>query len=641
MQKFIQFNDEKIDSFLFMEMADLAKTLSKNGDMDLKYGPHSYLDVSDATVYISHFWDHRTKEEELHGLKSDIFLRSIGSLHHTDFDEVVNYIKKVKKTSVPSFAKQLFMLAEDIRLEELCKSKRPGTKKVFATRRNIYRKYFQAQLNVNKVKSVFIDALFNSIYLLLNAQSPLEDPAMINEDIDMAMPFIHRQLTRFFEVSSTKEVVAICLQIVEVVEEIVEKDMLNEYFHLPENVYDKKESDRGQTFDDLKRQDPLANDDILEEESTGEEEVIDEEFRTWHRETSDKGESFLQFDLDQGSQSDILGDGVREGDEGDQAMAMVQGSSQETKNNDYNSLEAAQKEKEEMDGGSEADYGKENKFAYPIFLSPEIPTSDDKREYFSNKTLVTTQQKKLKKMIEKTLEHKKIQPRSDLHFGRLNNKLLRFITDENPRLFYKKQNPSTEIDAVFSLLVDCSASMYDKMDETKFGITLFHESLKSVRVPHEVVGFWEDTNEATVKKQPNYLKPVLDFRSSLKPNSGPEIMQLQPEEDNRDGFAIRLMTERILKRSEKQKFLLVFSDGEPAAMGYEQNGIVDTHEAVLDARKQGIEVINVFLSNGEIDEGQRRTIQNIYGNFSILVSNVEELPDVLFPLLRKLLYKSI
>jgi hypothetical protein len=34
--------------------------------------------------------------------------------------------------------------------------------------------------------------------------------------------------------------------------------------------------------------------------------------------------------------------------------------------------------------------------------------------------------------------------------------------------------------------------------------------------------------------------------------------------------------------------------GEPAAFGYEQNGIVDTSEAVIEARKKGIEVINVF-----------------------------------------------
>ena len=50
----------------------------------------------------------------------------------------------------------------------------------------------------------------------------------------------------------------------------------------------------------------------------------------------------------------------------------------------------------------------------------------------------------------------------------------------------------------------------------------------------------------------------------------------------------------------KHKFLLVFSDGEPAAANYDQNGIVDTHVAVSEARKKGIEVIGMFLSDGLI-----------------------------------------
>jgi len=127
----------------------------------------------------------------------------------------------------------------------------------------------------------------------------------------------------------------------------------------------------------------------------------------------------------------------------------------------------------------------------------------------------------------------------------------------------------------------------------------------------------------------------------LSKKAGPEIMQLQPEEDNRDGYAIRHMTKKLMNRNEKQKFLLVFSDGEPAAFGYEQNGIVDTHEAVLEARKRGIEVINIFLSNSSVSEGQRNSLRNIYGNFSIILSDVSELPNILFPLLRKLLLKSI
>jgi nitric oxide reductase activation protein len=95
------------------------------------------------------------------------------------------------------------------------------------------------------------------------------------------------------------------------------------------------------------------------------------------------------------------------------------------------------------------------------------------------------------------------------------------------------------------------------------------------------------------------------------------------------------------QRNERQKFLIVFSDGEPAAYGYEQNGIVDTHEAVIEARKRGIEVINVFLSNTQIEEAQKKTIQNMYGKYSIFVPNVDQLPDVLYPLLKKLLNKSI
>ena len=159
----------------------------------------------------------------------------------------------------------------------------------------------------------------------------------------MAMPFIHGQITRFFETGSTRDVVKVALEIVEVVDEIVRKDMLNEYFHLPEDVYETVDP-FNETFDDLKRKDSLQNQDILEEESTGEEEVMDEEFRTWHRETSDKGESFLQFDLDQGSQSDLMGEGVREGDDGDQALAMVQGSAQDTDREQYHNVKAQEME---------------------------------------------------------------------------------------------------------------------------------------------------------------------------------------------------------------------------------------------------------------------------------------------------------
>ena len=118
-------------------------------------------------------------------------------------------------------------------------------------------------------------------------------------------------------------------------------------------------------------------------------------------------------------------------------------------------------------------------------------------------------------------------------------------------------------------------------------------------------------------------------------------MQLEPQEDNRDGYSIRVISERLVKRLETQKFLLVFSDGEPAAYGYDQNGIIDTHEAVQLARKQGVEVFNIFLSQSGIDEEQMKVFQNIYGHYSITVPSIDQLPDILFPLLKKLLHQAI
>ncbi len=165
--------------------------------------------------------------------------------------------------------------------------------------------------------------------------------------------------------------------------------------------------------------------------------------------------------------------------------------------------------------------------------------------------------------------------------------------------FTKNGEPTRRFDAVFGLLVDCSASMHDKMEEMKTGLVLCHEVLKTLRVPHQIVGFWEDANEAAASRQPNYLQMAVSFHRSLEPSSGPAILQLEPHEDNRDGLAIRWMTEQLLKRPEAQKVLLVFSDGEPAAYGYEQNGIIDTHEAVAEARRRGIEVVNlVFRPRG-------------------------------------------
>ena len=159
------------------------------------------------------------------------------------------------------------------------------------------------------------------------------------------------------------------------------------------------------------------------------------------------------------------------------------------------------------------------------------------------------------------------------------------------RVFYKKNQDSNEMDAVFTLLIDCSASMHNKMDETKRGVVLFHEVLKKLRIPHSIVGFWEDANEVREGYQlPQSFPCIIESHSdSFYLNSGAKIMQLEPEEDNRDGYSIRVATMELEKDVKKTVSCSYFPMVSRQLADYDQNGIVDTHLAVSEARKKGIE----------------------------------------------------
>lgn len=57
--KFIKFNDSTIDSFLFMMLTDLAKTLTKSEAVEVEYGVQSYYNPFEKKIYMSHFWKDR------------------------------------------------------------------------------------------------------------------------------------------------------------------------------------------------------------------------------------------------------------------------------------------------------------------------------------------------------------------------------------------------------------------------------------------------------------------------------------------------------------------------------------------------------------------------------------------------------
>jgi nitric oxide reductase activation protein len=638
---------ESADSFLHMQLVDLARTFTKRKQLEVEPAYHSLYDEAAGKLTVSQFWRDGRPEQREAGMKSDVYLRAIGSAWFSASTDIASYLSAVGGTALPRLGTELFALCEDIRLESICRKQRPGTSRVFAVRREEYRAYFQHRLLSHLNKSEQTDALFVLIYQWF---AGIERYAAESIGVDgrRMLTALQGYLTVLFPLleqvefaGTSRDTADLCLEMMELLSYRLQADAGTIYFSTqPENG--TRTPLPSKFTQELKRVKRLANDDVLAAEQEEQQPSRQERMPTWHRETSDRSPGLLRFELERGSRTAALGESLREGDAADQALAVVQGRSQRSARKHTTDGERRRRVTDSgvpQDGAAGA--GAVNATATATFVPPVRPTAQQEDAYRRLAASVAPLTKRLGRTIRQALEQKRTAPQGDRLQGRLGKRLVRAVTEKAPRLFYKKRSPDPQLDAAFTLLVDCSASMFDKMGETKIGLTLFHETLKSLRIPHEVVGFWEDADRVTEEEAPNLFQVAVDFASSCVPASGAALLQLEPQQDNRDGFAIRRMTSRLLRRPERQRVMLVFSDGEPSAANYNEEGILDTYEAVLQARRLGLEVISVFLANGAVHETQRQTMRNLYGRYSIVVPQVEELPQQLAPLLRKLLLKSI
>ncbi|HSU79579.1 MAG TPA: hypothetical protein VLK78_04125 [Candidatus Angelobacter sp.] len=630
--KFLDFMEKRVDPFIKLALTDLSRTLAGNPDLIFDFSFHSSYRPGSATVIVSHYWTRLLDARKIDGMKSDVYLRAFGNLQWTHFVEVNQFWQLAEALPYPSFSKQVFSLLEDTRLEPLCIKKRPGMARAFASRTDLFQKRFRERFSYHKERKEWLDVLFCAIYLQIS-----ERPITLPDPLAQLKPMIRHLAQLVKKPRSTHSIKTLTLQFVQALPPNF-ADMSADFFLMdpwvdPEEVSTPFPGEKNALIKD--------RDLNFEEETDAEGE--NEKLPTWHTDQDQEGDSFLQFDLDEGASSDLMGEGERQAESGDQAFASLQGETRNSEGNQFDELPTTESTPPPTPTFSKSSERSSdiNRKAEAIHIKPDRPTQDVINDYKEMVAQTVVSQKALRRSIQKLIEQKQQAPRNDLHVGRLGKKLLRVMLDDQPRLFYKKQAESRDLDVVFTLLVDCSASMHDKMHETKIGIALFHESLKSLGIPHAVTGFWEDALSADEDLQPNYFLDVIEWDTSLLPGQGAKAMQLQPEEDNRDGFAIREMVKKLSRRSEKHKILIVFTDGEPSAFNYQDQGIVDTHEAVLQARKLGIDIIGVLLSDAYTQDQEKETLTNIYGKTSLIAPTAAEIPAILTPLLRKLLSQII
>lgn len=625
--RFIKFNDEQLDAKQVMMLQDLARLLLKDEQTQVKIQKFPFYNPFSNTLITSWFWSHRPHHIEQAGLKTDVLLAAYG-YQHMDID-IVNHVLHNDDFHHTKFFHQLFKLLEDVRILELIRKERPSTAKYIDLRLDTRLAFTDSQINVYKTKTVFTDLLFLNLERAFLSQNFYDVPS-IHPTFDDVLVNMYQYLPNIFQNKTSEDNMYLAERMMYQVDDLLKEDMLNEYYYLPQKLY---EDIQATTFEDLKRTDASNTDGNDKHQSEEDAETAEAETKAADSET--KGGAYLEMELHEGENSEVIADNdtAREGDSTDDITDMM------TKKG-----KGSQNTLDHDEGGF---IGQNQAFALEginknVKVEWKVPNIQPQHilDYQHSKNDVQFEIKDLIQIIKKTIDREHQDERHNLTKGRLQKDLINWFIDDQYKLFYKKQDLSKTFDATFTLLVDASASMHDKMDETIKGVVLFHETLKSLNIKHEILAFNEDAFEADDREQPNIIDEIINYNYSIFEKEGPRIMSLEPQDDNRDGVAIRIASERLLQRSHQQRFLIVFSDGEPSAFNYSQDGIIDTYEAVETARKFGIEVFNVFLSQEAITEDIEQTIHNIYGQFSIFVEGVEHLPSLLSPLLKKLLLKS-
>lgn len=626
--RFIKFNDEQLDAKQVMMLQDLARLLLKNEQTQVKIQKFSYYNPYSNTLIASWFWSHRPKHIEQAGLKTDVLLATYGYLNMNL--SIINQVLHNNDFEHPKFFHQLFKLLEDVRIFEHIRQQRPSTTKMIDLRIETRLSFTESQINFYKTKTVYTDLLFLYLEHAFLSQNFFNIPS-IHPAFDDILVHMYQYLPNIFQNQTSEDNMYLAERIMYQVDDLLKEDMLNEYYYLPQKLYEDIYAD---SFEDLKRTD-ASNTDGKDNQQT-DEDVETAEAETKAADSESKGGAYLEMELHEGENSEVMADNdtAREGDSTDDMTDMMTKKGKGSENT--------------LDHDEGGFIGQNQAFALKginkdVSIEWNIPdiTPQNVIDYQYSKNDVQFEIKDLIQIIKKTIDREHEDERHNLTKGRLQKDLINWFIDDQFKLFYKKQDLSKTFDATFTLLIDASASMHDKMDETIKGVVLFHETLKSLNIKHEILAFNEDAFEADQRQQPNIIDEIINYNYSIFEKEGPRIMTLEPQDDNRDGVAIRIASERLLQRSHEQRFLIVFSDGEPSAFNYSQDGILDTYEAVERARKFGIEVFNVFLSQEPITEDIEQTIHNIYGQFALFVEGVEHLPSHLSPLLKKLLLKSL
>ena len=253
-----------------------------------------------------------------------------------------------------------------------------------------------------------------------------------------------------------------------------------------------------------------------------------------------------------------------------------------------------------------------------IVHRPEA-AAQDREEYNS---MIATLMPVIRELIRKTnplLEHE-----VSAEFAKSQLYGTKFCADQAAsldfRVFARKRPPEEEPSLAVALRIDESASMsaFGRLDAAKQAAVALYEFCTGCGIPIMVYG---DTADRSKLEQMSVYAYV-DFESK-DADEKYALMNIQARSNNRDGMALRIISDRLFKAPQRTKVIISISDGQPKAMpDYTgEKAARDMKDTLQEYRRKGIQFLAAAIGQ------DKEAIRELYGAENTLdITDLKQLP---------------
>lgn len=246
---------------------------------------------------------------------------------------------------------------------------------------------------------------------------------------------------------------------------------------------------------------------------------------------------------------------------------------------------------------------------------------------------------KLKQLIQRTMTAESEITTIPADSGQLvANRLWRVGRTKNGKIFNKVIH-NEKGGYVVDILLDASGSQRANQGRVATQAYIISEALTMAGIPNRVMGFSSFLDYTILRRFRDYDSPISENKN---------IFEYYSAGNNRDGLAIKAVSEGLLKREEENKIIIVLSDGKPNDIVISKSNqrrikgqapyrgttaIKDTALEVRRARKEGLLVLGVFTGKEEDLFAEKF----IYGKDFIYTRSVERFSEIVGTFLKRVI----